>query len=537
MRFRWFAALAVMVLAGGFASAQPNNPEPTIELRLRSVNDLVDRFEYFAGLVGKENDAAQLRQFLKALNVNGKGIEGVDPKKPIGAYATLVKEVESSPFIIMIPIADEEQFLKMMKTRLDVTPEKNDDGTYKAFVPIINEMHLRFASDYLYVSPKAKDLDPKKIIKPADYFAKDDAAASLVVHIDRIPTELKTFLVGQFELKLNEDRKKDGENETAAEKQLKSFLLDILAGGMKGMLDDGKQLSVKFFIEPKAEQLAAEVILTAKDGSALAKNFKELGNRKSLPAGIAAAAANPIAHGSVKMAVTEAMKKEYVAAVESLLADVVKKAKPEDQEVVEQLVNSLTPTLKAGELDVAATLTGPDAKDRYQLLAAISVTEGKKIENFVKRIAMFLGEVGEFTFDIEKIGSFNLHRIDLNNAEEKFEKLFGTKSIWVGVSDKCIAISIEPDGKTIRTALKAKEAGVPVAVVEGSFAKLLPIIHPDLKPDELKALLKDAFGDGPINAKDRMNLTITGGNQLTVKFQMTGPAMRLSAGLDLLKGK
>src|ERR1700730_14201978 len=118
MRFRWLAAVALTCLANGLASAQPNVTGPTVEVRLRSVNDLVDKFEYVAGLAGKEDAVKQLRELLKGLSADGKGIEGIDPKKPMGAYATLAKEVETTPFVILIPIADQEQFLKALKTRL-----------------------------------------------------------------------------------------------------------------------------------------------------------------------------------------------------------------------------------------------------------------------------------------------------------------------------------------------------------------------------------------------------------------------------------
>ncbi len=213
---------------------------------------------------------------------------------------------------------------------------------------------------------------------------------------------------------------------------------------------------MKLLVDPKTDALSAEVTLTAKNGSAMAKNFAALGNQTSLPVGIVASAEKPIAHGNVKLAVTEGTKKDYAAAIDSLLADVIKKAKPQEEPFVKQLVEAVGPTLKAGQLDAAAALTGPDAKDHYQLLTALAVTDGKKIEKFAKDIAEHLGEVGEFKFDIEKIGDFSLHRIDLKNIDEKFEKIFGTKSIWLAVSDKYIAVSIEPDGKTIKKALEGE---------------------------------------------------------------------------------
>src|SRR5437016_4189912 len=100
MRFRWPAACAALFLTSGLAPAQPK--APTVEVRLRSVNDLVDRFEFVAGLAGKEDAVKQVRELIKALGADGKGVEGIDPKKPIGAYAILEKDIATSPFVILV---------------------------------------------------------------------------------------------------------------------------------------------------------------------------------------------------------------------------------------------------------------------------------------------------------------------------------------------------------------------------------------------------------------------------------------------------
>ena len=166
MRFHSLAAVAMMCLTGGLASAQPKAIEPTVEVRLRSVNDLIDKFEYIAGLAGKEDAVTQVRELVKVLSADGKGIEGIDPKKPMGAYANRSADIASSPVVVLIPIADEDQFLKALNTRLGITPEKGEDGTQKVAVPLLNEVHLRFANGYLYVSQKATELDTKTLITP-----------------------------------------------------------------------------------------------------------------------------------------------------------------------------------------------------------------------------------------------------------------------------------------------------------------------------------------------------------------------------------
>ncbi len=541
MRFRLFAALAALTLTTGFASAQPKDAGPTVEVRLRSVNDLVDKFEYVAGLAGKDDAVKQVRELIKVLSADGKGIEGIDPKQPIGAYVTLAKDVENSPIVVMIPIADKDQFINALKARLDVDAKKADDGTYAVPLQLPQgakfDLRVRFANGYLYASPKAQDLDVKALITPKVFFAQDDGAvASLKVHIDRIPADLKTFVMGQLELGINTERKKNADTESAAEKRFKNLVFDALLAGFKGLTDDGKELSVKLFADAKTDEISAEVALTAKSGSATAKNFAALGSKTSVPAGIVASA-NPVARANVKITITDGMKKEYAAAIDDLLADVLKKAPADQEQLVKQLIDAVGPTLKAGELDIAASLTGPNAKGHYGVMAAFTVAEGKKIEQLVKDVSVFAGGAADFTFDSAKVGDFNLHKIDVKQNSDALEKLFGTSIVWLAVSDKCIAISIEADGATIKKALAAKAIKVSVASFDVSVAKLIPMMQPDLKPDELKALLKDAFGEGSPAGKDTIGVSVEGGDKLSIKFKVKGKALRAFAGLDLLKGK
>src|SRR5438874_854555 len=113
MRMRTWAAatavLAIAALAPTRALAQPaKGTEPTIEVRVQSVNVLLDKAEYVGGLLGKEDVIVQVKELVKSLATADKGIEGIDPKKPFGAYGTLVADVANSPAVVMIPLADEK---------------------------------------------------------------------------------------------------------------------------------------------------------------------------------------------------------------------------------------------------------------------------------------------------------------------------------------------------------------------------------------------------------------------------------------------
>lgn len=539
MRIRLFGALALVLGLSAATTAQP--PAPTVEVRVQSVHTLLDKAEYVAGLGGKEDVVQAVKQILKSLTTEDKGIEGVDPKRPFGLYVTLANDVIGSPVVAMVPIANQDRFVLMLKERLEITPEKAEGGVLKVNLPegaknpVVEAVYLKFANDYLYVGRSAKDLDAKQLVDPKAYFAKDDnATASLVVRGDRIPAEVKKFIIGQFEIAAAEERKKQGAGKNAVEKATLDWITDSAAGGLKMFLEDTKELSASIFIEPKSDEMALELALTPKSGSAMAKYIAGLAEAKSLPAGIVATTGS-VARGSVRFGLTPDLKKNFHKLLDDGFAEMLKNVGDQEKELVERLVKTVGPTLKAGELDAAAALYGPNAKGHYSVVAAAAIKDGKEIEKFVKDVSVFAGGAADFTFDVEKIGDFSLHKIVIQTVPEDVEKIFGTKTVWLGISNTCVAVSVEPDGTAIRAGLKAKAVAVPVANLEVALAKLLPLAAKELKPDEVKALLKDAFGDGGSSGKDTVSLAVSGGGQLSVKGKVKGKGVRLLLGASLLK--
>jgi hypothetical protein len=542
MRMRCYAAaaavLALAALDTGRAAAQPATAgEPTIEVRLRSVNDLLDRVEYVAGLFGQEEPAKQFRGLVRQLSGDATGIEGIDPKRPFGLYATITPDVADSPVVLMVPIADQQRLLQALKDRLGIEPQKAAGGGYKAEIPVpflAEPIHFRFEHDYLYVSPREQAVDPKAVVSPKAFFAKDDGSAvSVLVRIDRIPADVKGFALSQFEMGVNQGRKKAGAD--PAQQKVEALVADAIVGGTKTLFDDGKDLSVKLFVDAKADELAAEVTLTAKDGSTLAKNFAALADRTSLPAGIVASK-SPVGQAAVKVGMTDDLRKRFAAALDDLLTEATKQAKAEERGLIGRVVTAVAPTLKAGELDAAVSLTGPDAKGRYGLLAAVTVKDGKGIEKLARDFApMIPADAAEVTFDVAKAGRFGIHKVELKQADPEFERVFGGRTVWVAVADDCLVVSIEPDGAVIRQAVTAAPAKAAVLTAEVSLAKVIALARPDLKPDELKAILKDAFGEGPPAGRDAIAVSVEGGKQLTARVKVKGQALRLAASLEQFK--
>ena len=544
MRIRSMIVLLAAVGAIHLGGARPvKSAEPTLEVRLQSVNVLLDKAEYVAGLAGKEDIVQGVKLILKNLQVDGKGIEGVDPKRPFGLYATLTTEVINSPVTAMVPIANTDRFLTMLKERLDITPEKVEGGRSRSNCQTLSRTQWReqsICASRTITSTwrrSPKDLDPRGLIAPKAFFANGEGAvASFLVRGDGIPAEVKTFVIGQFELAAAEQRKKNGKMEEPTEKAFLDWFADGLSGGLKSLLNDAKELRVRIDIDAKTDELSAELVLTPKSGTNLAKYTSSLAGRPSLPSGIVAAA-NPLARASIKIAMTPDLKKGFGKMLDEVFEEALKKKDGPEKEAMERALKVLAPTLKEAELDMAATLIGPDAKGRHTFLGALAVKDGKEIEKLAREFSAFAGGAADFTFDVEKIGDFNLHKVVLNDVPDEVEKIFGTKTIWVAVSDTHVAISMEPDGVAIRAGLKAKPITVNVLSAEVSLAKLLPLVAKDLKPDEVKALLNDAFGAGGSTGKDTLIVSITGGKVLTAKAKVKGKGVRLMFGANLLKAK
>lgn len=542
MRIQWLAAITAVVAATGIAQAQPAKQTlPTVELRVHSVNDLLDKAEFVGGLAGKEDIVKAVKAIVKNLTKEKTGLEGVDPKRPFGLYANPNVDIVNSPVVLMVPIADKDRFLKMLKDRAEIVPEKAEDDTLKAVsIPIVSELYLRFTNDYLYVGRTVKDLDPKTLISPKTFFARDEKAiVSLVVRFDLIPEDAKKMVLGQFELFAAEQRRMNGAKEDPIEKAFLDLLVDGMSNGLNTFLEDAKELHGRVFIDDKNDELSAEVTLSAKPGSTMARTLASFAGKSSMPLAIVGAGKDPAIIASAKGGLTPELKKRFAKVIDDVTEEFTKRVDPNARSIVEQAFVVIGPTLKAAEVDGAIAVYGPDAKKHYNLLVAGSVKQGKGFEKLLKELALSAGAVADFDFDVEKIGDFALHRIELTQGPGELEQLLGTRKFWVAISDNYLVISIEPEGTRIREGLKAKaKADVPIASVNISTAQLLPLMAKELKPDEIKAVLKDAFGDESPAGKDTIAVTLSAsGDQLTLKAKVKGKAVRLFFALDEFRKK
>src|SRR5262249_30207841 len=166
MRTSPLTALIAAVFLAGAAPARADDKEkaePAVPFkaaavaRLEALDDLIADLRYVVQKAGREEEAKQIEAALKA-RTGPKGLEGLDTKKPIGAYAVVEKQSNQSQVRSLLPIADKKTFLTFLEN-LDLKPEEKKDGSYELSVENVptGPILMRFANGYLYAMPRLNE--------------------------------------------------------------------------------------------------------------------------------------------------------------------------------------------------------------------------------------------------------------------------------------------------------------------------------------------------------------------------------------------
>lgn len=528
---KWLCLLGVVV-AGFAAPAARAADEPTVTVRVRSLNDLLDRAEYLAGLGGQAEAGKQVVQLARGLTDDKKGLEGFDPSRPVGAYGYVNPGVVDSTAVVVLPVADESAVVELLTGRLNLNPKKGDGGVYEIKVPNVPvPVFFRFANKSVYVTAvSANPLADKALLDPKVLFAeKDEAVAAVRIHFDRVPATVRKTVLGQLELQIAQRKEKAEPGETPGQAKLRKLALDALMDAAAALLNDGRQFSLRFLIVPSSDDLSAEVMLSAKSGTPLDSALRGIGSAAGLPS---LGGKMPLLAAGLRWSVPKAYRERLNGAIDDLVNEAVAKAEPGAEEAAQTAADAITPTLQGNELDAAVAMIAPD-DGKPRLVFALRTKEGSAIEKLFKQFAPFIPEDQvKFEFDRETVSGVKIHKSAFGEA--KLRPIFGTDSVWIGTSDSRLIVSVEPEPKLIREAAKAGEAKAPLFAAEASVGRLIPLVDDELPKDEAKKLAVEVFPGGAAE-KDTVAVSITGGDSLTVKVTVKGLAVKFLAAIDKAK--
>lgn len=535
MRKCLLPGLAFLCLVALPAPARPapdpgTATKPGLVLRVQPIDELLANARYLAGLVGQEEQARQFEGLIKSM-AGPQGLDGLDTKRPLAFYGNVGPNGFDSTAVLMIPVADEKALLGLLE-RLEVKAEKGKDDLYSLKnenlpVPI----YLRFAHKYAYVTFQddtaiAKDkLIPPQQILPA---GQDTAVVSLTTSLGAIPDNLKQMAIQQLEDQLAEEKKKKDPNETELEHKFKVQLLDTIGAQLTSVIRDGEDVNLSFNVDRKAGDLSLDVSMSAKPGSKLARTIAELGQGKSVVAGLIGADStmNLVFH----LALGDDLRKAMAPVIDEAIKKAVEEEKdPAKRALTAKLLKVIEPTLKAAEFDAAMDVRGPSANDLYTVVAGLKLKDGETVERALRDALKDLppAERAKVKFDVDQAGKVKIHRLDVQkDLDEEFRKSFGDNPVYVAFrSDAAFVAAGEKGLMAIKDAINAPPKAAVAARVEISMARLAQAMASTQK-GALKAA-QEAFGkDGQA---DKFRATVEGGQVLRVRAQVKAPVIKFLA--------
>ncbi|MBL8794071.1 MAG: hypothetical protein JNM56_09200 [Planctomycetia bacterium] len=498
---------------------------PPLLVRIRSIDSLVTDAKWLAKLAGEEESGAQLEGLLQTFI----GDKAIDTKKPIGLYGAIGPNGLDSSLVVMVPIIQQKEFLKLLdQHNVAVTPDKQDaglhgytagDGAVKGF--------LRFANGYAYITnDKAATVDAKRILGPSAVFdPKDQAAVSVVLRIGDVPKQLKETFLTKFKEELDKAKEQKAENETPVQAKLKVAMLDGFLQQARSLLNDGNELALRFDIDRKAGELSADLSLSSQPKSKLEATIAGL-QAKSVTAGTVGS--DSAINFTVNVSLSEGLKKAFGPAIDEGIAAAIKEQqerKTGNPEAAEKFLKVLTPTLKAGELDFAVTMRGPNAANKYALLAGMKVRDGLAVENAFRDIVKLLKpeEQAKIKLDAEKIGTVNVHRFEVTrDFDKRARDMFGEGPLFIAVKPEAVYFTVGDNAlDVLKEALAAQPTSASIVQLEMSLRRFVALLAAE-QPEAAKAaeqVFKNSDGD-------KVRMVLQGGKSLKARFSMQADVVR-----------
>lgn len=515
---RWLTPLVllgVLVFPVASRAADQAKAPPTVTVRIRSLDTVIDQVKTAIALAGREEMGRQIDGLIRT-KIGAKGLEGIDPTRPLGGYARLAKDLDEVAAVVLVPIADQAAFLSLLEN-LNLKVRKDRNGIYTVSTGTPIEVYFRFAHKYLY----ATGLNPANIaeanlIDPAQLFGnKDLPALTASLRLDQIPEAARQVALAQVEQKLSEIQDKKDKGETDKQHAFKVQLAKEMLNHVTAVLTEGVELSLGLQLDKKSNQLEITSRLTGKKGSKLATAIAAVSQNQSRAAGVLHkdAAVNGLVHLGMPASLLNAFEAVIDEAMAKSLANINDEGK---RKQAERLLQALAPSIKAGELDGAFSFIGPGDSKHYTLVAAVKLRQGAQLGKTLRELAedMLKGippaERAKVNLDAESAGTVKIHRLDFQATyDAKAKAVFGANPLYFAFRDDAAFLAIGDKALAgIRDAITATPDRTEPLVLEVSLARLAPLLG---KTDEQKEALRKVFADGDDGL---VRVTVAGGQGL-----------------------
>lgn len=515
-------------------NAQPANQAPSVVFRMQPINRLVENAFFLAESVGIKEQAKMIEGSLKALT-GPKGIEGIDPEKPIGLYGNIGPNLIDSDVVGLIPIADEKTFIDMLG-KLNLQAKKGGNGIYAMNIPNSPfPMFFKFKDGYMCATIRdEKAIDDKKLLSPKNLLtAEKTGVMSISLNMAGLPEDLIKNIVPQIELQIAEAKQKKIPGETPAMEKLRNDVSEMLLQFIVQIFTQGEELSFKLDMDRKAGDLGLGLSFKGKSGTELAKSIAGLGASKSMGSGMISK--DSVIHMNLNSQIPETARKDFIKVFqEGINKSIADEKDPSIKGNIEKISKIIMPTLETGVMDAVMDVrkTGPG---KFAFLTAMKIAQGRQMEDLVKLIHKELpeSEKKKLTLDFAKAGNVNIHKVEILTQPADV-KNFGNDPGFLAISNDVILFAGgEKSLALINEALASSAKPGPVFEFEISFNKAAALLTKDF-PEAVEAAEK-IFKENPNS--DKLKVILNGGQELSLKMSMKSTVLTFFKANDASRSK
>ena len=517
-------ALTFLVLAATTAPAgEKNTDTPAIVLRVKSLEALLQNLNLVVKLVGQDEAALSIEGVIKG-KIGKKGLEGIDPARPFGAYARFGKTFDELTGAVLIPVADEKAFLTLVDN-LNLAVAKDKAGIYTHKTKQNIDVYFRFAHKYVFVTAgSAESIQDRALPDPAQALAlSGDATLAIAVRVDRIPLDAKLVALKHLDDAIMAAEMNGAPNETKVQKAFRIALLHDVKKLGASLIDDATEVRLDLDVSDKTKEINVNLSIAGKPGSALAKTIRRIGELKSPLAGLAAK--DVAFHGNIHFVLPEELNTAFSAVIKEVQdksVEGIQDAKKKMQ--AEELFKALMPSATAGEFQFTAVALGPK-NDHYAFVGAVKLKDGVELGRTVGlRLLEALKDIpeeqrGKIQLDFDKAGAIAIHKFELpkNPAIDKIlEDIVRDRDLYLAFRADALFLALGQDAlPALKTAIAAKDAAASVPFLFDFDAARMARLMAQTK--EQKDLAAKLF---PAGQTGRVRLAIEGGETLSARLRM-----------------
>ena len=383
----------VALLLPAIAAAQTGTGRKVLAVvAIDSYGDLKQQLTWIGPHVDNPGLAAMLESVL-LLSTQGKGLNGLDVKRPLGVIVTSAND--DIGIHAAIPVKDLEKLLGSLQG--STGPIEKDGDVRRLTLPSGQDIEIREQDGWAVIGQRGQEFDiadPAKLLSPL----VTDYTLAIETHPSVMPESLRALIAAGIQqmaaASANQGRPVDAE------------ALQTALAGLSGV----ETLTIALALDPQENAVFIENKVIAVNGPKAGSSTSSLtvATAATKDGGLPALSAHAV------QPLNDSQRRQIVAMLDGALPQGNDKTMQIVATVVRGLVDAMA---DAGGLDAAVTVDTSVAGQLPLITAGAHIADGPKLEKQVKELfgpGSAIPKEVKAKFDSGKVGKANLHTVTID---------------------------------------------------------------------------------------------------------------------------